>query len=243
MSTFSSTLNSAASFIVRDIWQFLFKPEATEKQAIRMSYIATILVVFLGTFIGFQGDSIAKIWGWIMMALGAGVIVPNVLRWYWWRFNGWGYTAGTLGGILLSLVALIYPDLPTYLVFPVIVVASLAASIIVTFCTAAVSSDILVGFFTAVRPFGLWKPIRLQSDLAPAELDKRSESAGLTILNILLGIAAITGLYLFPMYLVGHFYMYTLLYLALAVGSIIVLKFTWYDTLPDADETDGTSAL
>ena len=34
--------------------------------------------------------------GWI---LGAGVVVPNVLRWYWWRMNGWGYAAGTLAGL------------------------------------------------------------------------------------------------------------------------------------------------
>ena len=68
------------------------------------------------------------------------------------------------------------------------------------------------------------------------ELNKRSESAGLTVVNVLLGMAAVTGLYLFPMYLVGHMYTYSLFYFLLAAGSVIVLKFTWYDNLPDADE-------
>ena len=38
-----------------------------------------------------------------MMALTAGMIIPNVLRWYWWRLNGWGYAAGIAGGMALSI--------------------------------------------------------------------------------------------------------------------------------------------
>ena len=34
------------------------------------------------------------------------MIVLNVLRWYWWRMNGWGSSAATLGGMAF------YPDLP-----------------------------------------------------------------------------------------------------------------------------------
>ena len=236
MSTFSSTLNSAASFIVCDIWKFLIKPDATHRESIRMSYAATVLVVLLGVLIGFQGTSIAKIWGWIMMALGAGIIVPNVLRWYWWRFNGWGYAAGTLGGMLLSILALLFPALPVYVVFPIIIAASLAASIAGTACTAPVDRGILVDFFNSVRPFGWWGPVRKECGLAPEELDKKSERASLTALNTVAGMAGISAVYLFPMYLVGHMYAYAGFYMALAAGSAIFLKFTWYDNLPPAGE-------
>jgi SSS family solute:Na+ symporter len=82
MSTFSSTVNSGASFIVRDIWQPMLRRKRTEKQAIKFSYTATVLLVLFGIMIGFQGKSIADIWNWMMMALGAGIIIPNVLRWY-----------------------------------------------------------------------------------------------------------------------------------------------------------------
>lgn len=29
----------------------------------------------------------------IFDALAAGILPPNVVRWYWWRLNGWGYEA------------------------------------------------------------------------------------------------------------------------------------------------------
>ncbi|MBU1069255.1 4Fe-4S binding protein, partial [Myxococcota bacterium] len=70
------------------------------------SYVATVGVVVAGTALGLQADSIRDIWDWIMMSVGAAVVVPNVLRWYWWRLNGTGYAVGTLVGIVASLVLL-----------------------------------------------------------------------------------------------------------------------------------------
>ena len=90
------------------------------------------------------------------MALTAAVIVPNVLRWHWWRLNGWGYAYGTLGGILLSLIVLLFPGLPDYVVFPTICLASLAACVIGSLVTAPTSKEVLRSFFESVRPFG-WR--------------------------------------------------------------------------------------
>ena len=41
--------------------------------------------------IGFTLPSINAIWSWITMGLFAGLAIPMFLRWYWWRFNGWGF--------------------------------------------------------------------------------------------------------------------------------------------------------
>jgi Na+/proline symporter len=236
MSTFSSTVNSGASFIVRDLWQPYFRPNASERQSVRFSYIATILLVLIGLGIGTQATSIAQIWSWMMMALGAGVVVPNVLRWYWWRMNGWGYAFGTLGGILLSLAALFFPDAPAYYTFPLICAASLIASITVSLATRATDDEILVSFYKSIRPFGSWRPIAAKANLSKQELSSGSESMSRTIVNVLLGMLAITGLYLFPMYLVGHWYLYSALWLALAIAVVVALKYTWYQFLPAQGE-------
>ena len=236
MSTFSSTVNSGASFIVRDIWQPLWRRPRTEKQAIRFSYAATILLVLLGVLIGFQGRSIADIWNWMMMALGAGIIVPNVLRWYWWRMNGWGYALGTLGGIVFSFVPLIFDDLPDYYGFPLIVTASLLMSVSGALATQPVRREILLSFYSSIRPFGLWKPIREEAGLSSRELSKSSENATRTLINVVLGMLAICGTYLFPMYLVGHWYTQALIWLILGGIAAFVLKFTWYDHLPQSLE-------
>ena len=234
MSTFSSTLNSGASFIVRDLWQPLMRRKSTDHQAVRSSYWATILLVLLGITIGFQGKSIAEIWNWMMIALGGGVIIPNVLRWYWWRMTGWGYALGTLGGIILSLAALFFDDLPGYIVFPLIVTASLLLSIVGSLATRPVDRQTLISFYRSVRPFGRWRHIREESLLTAHELTKRSERFSLTLLNVLLGMVAIGGLYLFPMYFVGHWYRHSLFWAGLAVASGLALRWTWYRNLPNA---------
>lgn len=232
MSTFSSTVNSGASFIVRDIWQPYFRKKASDHQAVRFSYLATILLVLVGIGIGLQSESISEIWNWMMIALGGGVIIPNVLRWYWWRMNGWGYAIGTLGGVIFSLVSLIFDDLPAYYLFPLIVSISLILSIVGSLITRPVKRNILVSFYRSVRPFGWWRPIREESRLTPAALAAKSENVSITILNLALGMLAIFGIYLFPMYLVGHWYVQSITWLGLSVASIVVLKFTWYRNLP-----------
>ncbi|MFC1574249.1 hypothetical protein ACFL30_03615 [Candidatus Latescibacterota bacterium] len=167
-----------------------------------------------------------------MMALGAGVIMPNVLRWYWWRMTGWGYAAGTLGGIVLSLIALFFPDAPMYVVFPPICLASCAASILGSYASKPIDNTILVQFYEQVRPFGLWGPIKAESSLSPDELGRKSERLSLSVLNTVIGIIAITGYYLFPMYLVGHWHAYALLCLGTALAATGCLALTWYRTLP-----------
>ena len=232
MSTFSATVNSAASYIVRDIWQPYFRPDAGEKQLVRAGYISTVTIVLVGIVLGLYATSIAHIWNWLMMALGAGVIIPNMLRWYWWRMNGWGYASGTVVGILLSLIVLFFPQAPMYTLFPPIVISSLAGCIIGSLISSPVDKKILISFYRSVRPFGFWQPIRKSAGLSSEELSAVSESASLTILNVALGIIAITGYYLFPMYLVGHWHTYSMICLGCALASTVVLIFTWYKNLP-----------
>lgn len=235
MSTFSSTVNSGASFLVRDIWQVLINRNPTHRQALRASYIATLAVVLGGLAIGFQGESIHQIWNWMMMALGAGVIVPNVLRWYWWRLNGWGYAAGTLAGLALSVLQLKWPGLADWIAFPIIIAASLAASIVVSWLTAPVSATVLTDFFRTVRPFGLWQPVRQDAGLSEAELRVACECPLTTATNVALGMVVIAAAYLLPMYLVGHWYTHALACLTLALLGIILLKHIWYNHLPPPD--------
>ena len=237
MSTFSATVNSGASFIVRDIWQPYFRPNPTNRQALRFSHMATLGLVLAGIAIGFQAESIAQIWSWAMMALGAGVVIPNVLRWYWWRMNGWGYSFGMIGGILLSLVSLFFPDTPTYYIFPLICTASLLVSVGASLMSQPTDYEILVRFYKSIRPFGLWKPIAEKAKLSAKELSSKSENLPRTILNVVLAMFAITGMYLFPMYLVGHWYLYSVICLLLAVTAITALKFTWYQYLPEDDSS------
>ena len=228
MSTFSSTVNSGASYIIRDFWQPFFKPEASEKSLVRSGYIATLGIVVIGMIVGLQTASINQIWSWVNLALGAGVVIPNVLRWYWWRLNGWGYAAGTLSGILCSLLVLFIPEMPLYISFPPIVIVSLLTSILVSFKTSPVDDKTLVNFYKTVRPFGSWKHVYSMVQTGSLPILNKTENPSRVVLNTLLGITAIIGLYISPMYLVGHWHMNALIWFSIAFVSILILYKTWY---------------
>ena len=150
--------------------------------------------------------------------------------------NGWGYAFGTLGGILLSIVALFFPNAPAYYTFPLICAASLIASIAVSLATKPTDSEILIEFYKSVRPFGFWKPIAAKVGLSTKEMSSKSESMSRAIVNVLLAMLSITGLYLFPMYLLGHWYLYSAIWFGLAVAAAVALKYTWYRYLPPPDK-------
>jgi hypothetical protein len=58
-------------------------------------------------------------------------------------------------------------------------------------------------------------------------------------LNVVLAMLAITGLYLFPMYLVGHWYVDSMIWLVLAIAATLALKYTWYQFLPAPGKNAG----
>jgi len=236
MSTFSATVNAAASYIVRDFWQPLVlrnARSANQRHLVWASYVATVGVVLVGTAIGFQADSIRQIWDWIMMAVGAAFVVPNVFRWYWWRLNGWGYAIGTLVGMVGALAAPFVPgmNLP-YLAFPVVCTLSVIGCLAGTWLTRPTDETVLVAFFNTVRPFGLWGPIRRKSGLSAGQLADRSESMLLAAVNLVLASVMILGAYLAPMYLVGHWHGTAGVWFAVAVAAAVALYFTWYRNLP-----------
>ena len=109
------------------------------------------------------------------------------------------------------------------------------ASIVVSLATQPVERDILIRFYRSVRPFGYWKPI---TALSAKPSSSKSESVSLTIVNVVLGMWAITGLYLFPMYLVGHWYVRSVIWFVVALTAIVILRYTWYRYLPPPAEED-----
>ena len=90
--------------------------------------------------------SINKIWGWLMMGLSGGLIVPAFLRLFWWRFNGSGFAAGTFAGIGAAFLQyFMYPNMAEWLQFTTITLIGLISSIIGTYCGKSTN-------------LGVWKP-------------------------------------------------------------------------------------
>jgi Na+/proline symporter len=161
MSTFDSTVNAGAAYWVKDIYQTYINPQATEKQLMRHGRWSSVLIVILGLGFMLAINNINEIWGWITSSLGAGLLIPTLMRWYWWRMNGYGFAVGTVFGMVAAVLQrLILPDIPEYYAFMIATVSSLVGMLIGTYSSKPTDEAVLFEFYKRTRPFGFWGPIR-----------------------------------------------------------------------------------
>ncbi|UCF65170.1 MAG: sodium:solute symporter, partial [bacterium] len=161
MSTFDSTVNAGAAYWVKDIYQTYLNPRATEKQLLLHGRVSSVIIVLLGLLFTLAIRNINEIWGWITSSLGAGLLIPTLARWYWWRMNGYGFAAGTVAGMLAAVVQrILIPDIPEYFAFIIATVSSLVGMIVGTYASRPTSESTLLEFYKRTRPFGIWGPIR-----------------------------------------------------------------------------------
>mgnify|MGYP000585950993 FL=1 len=113
MSTYVAIVNSGAAYWVNDLYQRFIRPEATNKQLILHSRVASIAIVVLGLLSTYLFTSLNDVWGFLTMGFGVGLIVPQFIRWYWWRFNGYGYAGGTILGMITAItIRFVFEDIP-----------------------------------------------------------------------------------------------------------------------------------
>ncbi len=233
LATFNSTVNGGASYLVEDIFRKYIRPTASQPTLIVASYVSSALLIVLGIAVGFVGQSIGQMFTWIMGTLGAGVLFPNVLRWYWWRLNGQGYAAATFSGMLLSLVQALVPALnaqPLYYTFPAILLAVALIAVVVSLSTRPTRKKTLMEFYRTVQPWGFWGPVRAAVLARDPGFRFRSAPRG-DLLNIVFGLPCLLALYTFPIYLVIHRYEEAvgLFAAALLLGGLLYC--TWYRRL------------
>lgn len=231
MSNFAATVNAAPPYIVNDIYKRFINPHASERTYVRLSYVASFGVVVLGITFGFFVESIDTVIKWIVSALWGGYTASNVLKWYWWRFNGFGYFWGMVTGIASSVVIpLALPSVSALNSFPIILGLSLIGCIVATLVTKAEDEEVLKKFYRQVRPWGFWGPIR-DKVMREDPSFKPNPDFGRDMFNIAVGIAWQTSLVAFPVYIVIRRYNLAELAFGVVLATSAILKFTWYDHL------------
>jgi SSS family solute:Na+ symporter len=233
MSSFSSTVNAAASIFVRDIVQPAI-PTLSVKALIRVSYVATVSIVVAGIAVGTQAESIKSIWVWMLAGVIGATLIPNVLRWHWWRFNGWGYAAGIFGGLgtatLFGIAQSLHwfgaAGLPEYIYAPIISLASLAGCLLGSLLTPATPAAVLETFYTRVRPFGFWKPVRALTPMPP-----QLASVPLAVAHVTAGVLALVASLLSVFFLIGHYFTHFFAAISVVLAGAMFLYHSWYKRL------------
>jgi Na+/proline symporter len=241
MSTFDSVVNAGAAYWTRDIYQRFVNPDATEKLLVRHSRWASAVVVVLGMLSTYAFESLNDVWGWLTMGLGAGLLVPQVIRWYWWRFNGYGYAGGTLVGMLLAIgQRIVAPELGEVAGFALIGGGTFVAAIAITYLTDPTRPEVLKTFFRDTKPFGFWQPVR--DRIEALEMDAIRAENRRDIWAICLAVPWQLVLFLTTMMFVTRAWGTFFTLLGVLVVLTVGLYFTWFRHLSTAEEAEASPA-
>jgi Na+/proline symporter len=242
MSNFAATVNAAPAYIVNDIYKRYINPHASEKKYVKLSYISSLAVVVVGVSVGFIVTSINDVVLWITAALWGGYTASNVLKWYWWRFNGYGYFWGMVTGLVAALImpAFSHSSLSQFPIannfnmnaFPIIFAVSIIGCILGTLLTRPEDNETLKKFYKNVRPWGFWKPIHklvVQDDPSfEANKDFKRD-----MFNVVVGICWQSSLVAFPVFLVLRDWKPFIIAISIVAVTSVILKFNWWNKLKD----------
>jgi Na+/proline symporter len=259
MSNFAATVNAAPPYFVNDIYKRFINPNAAPKTYVRLAYLSSFAVVVIGVLIGWNVTSVNSVVMWIVSGLWGGYTASNVLKWYWWRFNGYGYFWGMITGICSALVLAFpglldslpivqsflakYPvNLEVTIVFPLVLLISLIGCLLGTLLTKAEPDEVLMDFYRRVRPWGFWGPV-LKKVLAEDPDFKRNKDFCRDMFNIAIGIVWQISLVALPLYIVIQEWNRVAIALGVVLVTSLILKLTWYDHLAEREvETDKEAA-
>jgi len=192
MSTIDSTVNSAGAYFVSDVYQRFIAPKASQKHLVYISYAITFFMFVIGISAGWFVEDISTIWGWIIMGLFVGTLPPNILKWYWWRANGYTFSIGTLGGLVAALLiqlssfkaglvtfatdVLGLQPMESIISFVFVLLVAVIFCIIGTYIGKPTDTESLLKFYKKTKPFGFWGHIKKQCDVETAsEITKENK--------------------------------------------------------------------
>lgn len=233
MSNLATTLHAAPVYLVNDVYKKYINPERSAGDYVRVSRWITIFILLTGIAFSFYLHSINTATQWIVAAFYGGYTASNVLKWYWWRFNAYGYFWGMLSGILSSLLLpLLWPSLSSLDAFPVILALSMTACFIASLLTPVDDIEVLKHFYKTVRPWGFWQPIYQQILLEDPDFQE-NKNITKDAFNILVGVIWQMGLIATPIFMVLQIWTCFGLAAILLLVSSIILKYSWWNKLEE----------
>ena len=243
MGTFSAIINAAPAYIVNDIYKKYIRPDAPAEVLIRYSLYASLILVIVGIGFGFNAESLNRLTLWITSALYGGYAAANMLKWVWWRFNGYGYFGGMVAGLIISTIILFFkpqvldlfalaPNLPDIFLFPLVLGVSLIGCVIGTYIAPLENEEQVIRFYRDTQPWGWWGPIRKK--LLEQEPDwKSTTSFKRDAFNVVIGMIWQMAQVVIPMYFMiknnTQLAIWTIIFF---ISSYLLKKF-WWDRLND----------
>lgn len=236
MSTLSAMINVTSSVVTNDFLKRYFGKNLKQKQLVRFGQLASIIAITLAFIFSLSFKNIVSAWETMIFVIVTMILAPATMRWHWWRFSARAF----VWSMILSAVIIIGQKMfltgwPVHYWLAFDSLLSFVICIIMGFVFSPTSMDVLVKFYSRVRPFGFWKPVRLEAE-RQGLIPVNDSLPRYDILNGFLTVIFQVAMALIPFFLFLRQWENMISWIAVFGVLSIILYFTWYKKLPAADE-------
>ena len=217
MSTISSHLNWGSSYVVYDFYQRFVKPDASEKELVKIGRLSTVVLMIASALFALLLSNALEAFQ-ILLQIGAGTGLLFIMRWFWYRINAYSeVTAMTVSFILALYFKLIHVKLgfdpianDIQLVLGVAITT--VSWVVLTLLTPPSDKSTLNEFYKITQPGGPgWDKVvsDAKEDGIDLDTEKRAWNVPTGILCMLVGSVGIygalfsTGYFIYGEYLEG----------------------------------------
>lgn len=170
MSTIDTQLNWGASYLTHDVYRRFARPEAGERELVRVARASVLGLAAVGTGATLLMPSIAGAWKFLA-SITAGTGLVLLARWLWWRINAWSEIAVMAASLAATNALLVWSDVGFPFSLALVVAFAVPVALAATLLTPAESPETLGAFYTRVRPRGWWGPVSAARDESPRRRD------------------------------------------------------------------------
>ncbi len=201
MSTISTHLNWGSAYVANDFYKRFVKPDATDRELIRVGRLSTVLMMVLAGALALSMQNALGVFD-LILGLGAGTGLVYILRWLWWRVNAWSEIVAMVTCLLVVLVFQVLHKghgMEGWQVFSLNVLITSTAWVVATLLTGPSAPEKLEAFCRLVRPPGSgWKKVYERAAAAgrPIPAGDKADNLPRGIVNMSFGCLAVYGLLL-----------------------------------------------
>ena len=248
MSTISTHLNWGSSYIVNDFYKQYVEKDASEKKLVNVGRISTVLLMAVSALFALALTNATQIFDIIIM-FGAGTGLIFLLRWFWWRINAWSEISAMFSSGIISILfnftgvgiwlfggtddvtgATLEGLMPSYLLYPFIVLITSIVWITVTFMTPPESKKTLFSFYRKIQPGGPgWEKTIKDAEAENEQIIVKSEKWNVPagIKATILGLFMIYGALFATGYWIYGKYTPAIILTIIVIISAFMLKRFW----------------
>jgi SSS family solute:Na+ symporter len=229
-------VNVTSSVVTNDFLKRYFTKNLGQKQLVRLGQIASIFAITLAFIFSLYFKDIVSAWETMIFVVVTMILAPATMRWHWWRFSAKAFVWSMIFSAVVILVQkLFFNSWSAQLSLSFDTISSVIISLISGFVFKPTNMETLLKFYSRVRPFGFWKPIRLEAEkrgLIPV----KDSMPKYDVLNGFLTVIFQVSLALIPFFLFLRQWKNMIAWVFVFAIMGVFLYFTWYKKLPSPEE-------